>query len=93
MIRINRLLRTAKFIQKLPARGGPGWDRPDVPPSAFVDRDTRVLLLLIKKFSILKSKLYTHSLIHQCHNSSSHNHKYMKEVYYKLFLNSVQFGV
>lgn len=42
MIRINKLLRTAKFIQKLPARGGPGWDRPDVPPSAFVDRDTRV---------------------------------------------------
>ena len=36
MIRINRLLRAAKTISKVPARAGPGWDRPDVPPTQTV---------------------------------------------------------
>lgn len=43
MIRLNRLLRTAKLVQKLPARSGPGWDRPDVPPTQKVPRDTKVI--------------------------------------------------
>lgn len=42
MIRINRLLRTAKTIAKVPTRGGPGWDRPDVPPTQTVETDKRV---------------------------------------------------
>jgi len=33
MIRINRLLRAAKSATKIPVRSGPGWDRPDVPPT------------------------------------------------------------
>lgn len=48
MIRISKLLRTTKFINKIPARGGPGWDRPDVPPSQTVERDTKVHPYLIQ---------------------------------------------
>ena len=36
MIRISKLLRTTKLINKIPVRGGPGWDRPDVPHSQLV---------------------------------------------------------
>jgi len=42
MIRINKLLRTVKNISKVPVRAGPGWDRPDVPASQFVETDRRV---------------------------------------------------
>lgn len=42
MIRINKLLRAAKTLSKVPARGGPGWDRPDVPPTQTVETDRRV---------------------------------------------------
>lgn len=48
MIRINRLVRAAKTISKVPARAGPGWDRPDVPPSQFVETNQRVILSLFK---------------------------------------------
>jgi hypothetical protein len=44
MIRLNRLLR-ASHIKKLvgTARAGaPGWDRPDVPPTMPVQRNTKV---------------------------------------------------
>lgn len=42
MIRINKLLRAAKTISKVPVRAGPGWDRPDVPPTQFVETNQRV---------------------------------------------------
>lgn len=45
MIRINTLLRTARLISKVPVRGGPGWDRPDVPPTQRVETDMRVIFL------------------------------------------------
>lgn len=35
MIRLNRLLRVAKVANKVPVRGGPGWDRPDVPSTQY----------------------------------------------------------
>lgn len=45
MIRINRLLRAAKTMSKVPSRAGPGWDRPDVPPTQTVETDRRVSYL------------------------------------------------
>jgi hypothetical protein len=42
MIRISKLLRGAQFVKKIPARAGPGWDRPDVPPTERVPTNTRV---------------------------------------------------
>lgn len=42
MLRINKLLRTAKFIKQIPKRAGPGWDRPDVPPTQRVETSQRV---------------------------------------------------
>jgi hypothetical protein len=53
MIRINKLLRTAKFLNKIPVRGGPGWDRPDVPSTQFVERDTKVIFTFNNHESIL----------------------------------------
>lgn len=89
MIRINRLLRAAKSISKVPARAGPGWDRPDVPPTHRVETDRRVILLsfsgLICKSSILFSTL-------PCQNFSSPNLKFMKELFTTHFLNLPQFG-
>lgn len=90
MIRINRLLRAAKTISKVPVRGGPGWDRPDVPPTQFVETDRRVNLNL---FSGLIWKSYTHSSTHQCQNFTSQNLKFMKEGSSKLFHPLHQFGV
>jgi hypothetical protein len=42
MIRISKLLRVAKSASKIPVRGGPGWDRPDVPPTQRTETDQRV---------------------------------------------------
>lgn len=51
MIRINKLLRTAKLISKVPVRAGPGWDRPDVPPTQRVETDMRVILFTSSVYS------------------------------------------
>lgn len=89
MIRINKLLRAAKTISKVPVRGGPGWDRPDVPPTQFVETDRRVNHFL---FSGLIWKSYTHFSTHQCQNSTLQNLKFMKEDSLKLFHLLHQFG-
>jgi hypothetical protein len=51
MIRINRLLRAVGPIHKVPVRGGPGWDRPDVPPTQKVETNTRVISRNIPVYS------------------------------------------
>ena len=69
MIRISKLIGVAKSANKVPVRGGPGWDRPDVPPSQRVETDIRVIIPFIdsgltKRSLILSSihaRLYQNS--------------------------------
>ena len=84
MIRISKLLRVAHLANKLPLRGGPGWDRPDVPPSQTVETDRRVI-----PFSLSgpTNKSYTPSLTPPCPNSSSPNLKSTKALSLKLYPN------
>lgn len=89
MIRINKLLRAVKTINKIPMRAGPGWDRPDVPQTQFVETDRRVTPFL---FSGLIWKLFIHFLTHQCQNFTLLKQKFMKEDSLRLFHLLHQFG-
>lgn len=90
MIRISKLLRVTNLANKLPLRGGPGWDRPDVPPSQTVETDRRVI-----PFSLSgpTNKSYTPSLTPACPNSSSPNLKSTKALSLKLSHNLPPSGV
>ena len=85
MIRISKLIRVAKSANKVPVRGGPGWDRPDVPPSQRVETDIRVIIPFIDSGLTMRSFIL--SSIHPCPNSSLQKHKSMKEPFTKPFPN------
>lgn len=43
MLRISKLIRPARLLNKVPLRAGlPGWDRPDPPPSVCLQADHEI---------------------------------------------------